>query len=117
MAARKKMKGGKAACMDGIVVVMLEKGGISIIDWLMRIFKYIESGVVPEDWKSVCIVLVHKGKDDRRDWANYRGISVLSIPGENSKVIQNTKEQVAEEQGGFRSGRGCIDHTCIEALG
>ena len=42
MVALKKMKGGKAAAMDGIVVEMLKKGGISIIDWLLRIFnKYL----------------------------------------------------------------------------
>ena len=28
-------------------------------------------------------------------------------------MIQSTKEQVAEEQGGFRSGRGCIDQLFV----
>ena len=32
------MKRGKAADMDGIVVEMLKNGGISITDWLLRIF-------------------------------------------------------------------------------
>ena len=39
-----------------------------------------ESGVVPEDWKAACIVPVYKVKGDERDWANYLGISILSIP-------------------------------------
>ena len=70
--------------------------------------------VVPEDWKSACIVPVYKGKGDRRECANYRGISILSIPGKYMEgywliVIESAKEQVAEEQGGFRLGRGCID--------
>ena len=48
--ALKKMKGSKAADMDGIVVEVLKNGGISIIDLLLRIFnKCMESGVVPED--------------------------------------------------------------------
>ena len=40
---------------------------------------------------------------------------MLSIPGKIfrgvlvSRVIVSTIEQVADEQGGFRSGRGCID--------
>ena len=78
-----------------------------------------ESGVLPEDWKAACIVPVYKGKGDRRDCANYRGISILSIPGKIygrvliNRVIESTKEQVAEEQGGFRSGRGCIDQIFI----
>ena len=59
------------------------------------------SGVVPEDWEVACIVPVYKGKGDRRDCANYRGISILSIPGKIygrvliSRVIKSTKEQVA----------------------
>ena len=47
MVTLKNMKGGKAVGMDGIVVEMLKNGGISIIDWLLRIFnKCMESGVV-----------------------------------------------------------------------
>ena len=77
MDALKKMKGGKAAGMDGIVVEMFKNEGISIIDWLLRIFNNcMESGVIPEDWKAACIVPVYKGKGDRRDFANYRGISI-----------------------------------------
>ena len=120
MGALKKMKGGKAAGMDGIVVEMLKNGGISIIDWLLKMFnRCITSDVVPEDWKAACIVPVYKGKDDRRDYANYRGISILSISGKIygrvliSRVIESTKEQVAEDQGRFRSGRGCIDQIFV----
>ena len=40
-----------------------------------------ESGVVPVDWKVACIVHVYKGKGDRRDFANYRGMSILTIQG------------------------------------
>ena len=74
-----------------------------------------ESGVAPEDWKVVCIIPVYKGKGDRRDCVNYRGITILSIPGKIygkvliNRVIESTKEQVAEKQGGFRLGRGCIN--------
>ena len=117
------MKGGKAAGIDGIVVEMLKNGGISIINWLLRIFnKCMESGVVPDDWKVGCIVPVYKGKGDRRDWTNYKVISILSIPGKIygrvliNRMIECTKEQVAEERGGFRSGRGCIDTITIFVL-
>ena len=48
MGSLKMMKGCKAAGVDGIVIEMLKNGGISIMDWLLRIFnKCIESGVVP----------------------------------------------------------------------
>ena len=59
---------------------MLKNGGISITDWLLRIFNTcMKFGVVPEDWKAACIVPVYRGKGGRRDCANYRGISILSI--------------------------------------
>ena len=59
---------------------MLKNGGISIIDWLLRIFlRCMESGVVSEDWKAACIFPVYKG--DKRDYANYIGISICIIPG------------------------------------
>ena len=63
MGALKKMKGGKAAGMDGIVVEMLKNGGISIIDWLLRIlYRCKLSGVVPEVWKSARTLPIYKGK-------------------------------------------------------
>ena len=76
------------------------------------------SGVVPEDWKAACIVPVYRGKGYRRD-CNYRGIGILSIPGKIygriliDRVKESTKKQVEEEQGGFRSGRGCIDQIFV----
>ena len=54
-----------------------------------------------------------------RECANYRIISILSIPGKiygrvrTSRVMESTKEQVAVEQGGFRYGRGCIDQIFV----
>ena len=48
--ALKKMKGGKAAGIDGIVVEILKSGSISLINWLLRISKRcMESGVAPKD--------------------------------------------------------------------
>ena len=46
---------------------------------------------------------------------NYRGISLLSVVGEvfarvlNDRVKGLTEGSVMDEQGGFRSGRGCLD--------
>ena len=71
------------------------------------------------DIEVACNVPVYKGKGDRRDCANYRGISILSIPGKIygrvliNRAIESTKEQVAEEQGEFRSGRGYIDQIFV----
>ena len=40
--------------MDGIVIGVLKNEGIRIIDWLLMIVnRYMESGVVPEDYTRV----------------------------------------------------------------
>ena len=52
MGALKKMKNGRAAGMDGIVVGILKNGGISIIDWLLRqriSSRYTKGKVIDED--------------------------------------------------------------------
>ena len=40
-----------------------------------------ESGVVPEEWRSAVIVPLYKGKGERMECRNYRGISLLSVAG------------------------------------
>ena len=67
---------------------------------MRRIFnKCMESGVVPEDWKAACIVPIYKEKGDRREYANYRGISILSIPRKIyvrvliTRVMESTKNR------------------------
>ena len=37
-----------------------------------------ESGV-PEDWRSVVIITLYKGKGDRMEYSNYRCICLLSM--------------------------------------
>ena len=36
---------------------------------------------IPPEWRRSIIVPLYKGKGDRRDCGNYRGISLLSVPG------------------------------------
>ena len=36
---------------------------------------------MPEDWRSALIVLLYKGKGERSECKNYRGISLLSLVG------------------------------------
>ena len=104
VSALKMMEGDRESDMD------VKNGGIRIIDWLRRVFnKCMESGVVPEDWKAACIVPVYKGKGDGMGCASRSGKSVFSILGKIygrvliSRVIERKKEQVVEEQRGFRS--------------
>ena len=38
-----------------------------------------ESGAVPEDWRYAVIVPLFKGKGERNEYKNFRGISLLSV--------------------------------------
>ena len=94
----KKMKGGTTAGIDDVVVEVLKNEGISITDWLLRIFnRYMEPGIVPEEWKVACIVPIHKKKGDRRECVSYRRIIILSIHGKIygriliCRVMESTK--------------------------
>ena len=40
-----------------------------------------ETSGVPEDWRSSVIVPLYKGKGERTECSNYRGISLLSMVG------------------------------------
>nr|XP_053656735.1 uncharacterized protein LOC128705613 [Cherax quadricarinatus] len=78
--ALRRMKGGKAAGTDGIMTEMLKAGGDIVLEWLVLLFnKCMKEGKVPRDWRGACIVPLYKGKGDKRDCKNYRGISLLGL--------------------------------------
>ena len=53
-----------------------------VVDWIWRLCNIaFESRVVPEDWRFAVIVLLHKGKGERTECKNCRGISLLSVAG------------------------------------
>ena len=73
-----------------------------------------ESGVVPEDWRSAAIVTLYKGKGEKTECKNYRGIN-LSVVGNMyagvlvDRVHRVTGGLIDDEQGNFRAGKGCVD--------
>ncbi|KAK3516187.1 hypothetical protein QTP70_005689 [Hemibagrus guttatus] len=72
------------------------------------------SGTVPLDWATGVVVPLFK-KGDRRVCSNYRGITLLSLPGKvYSRVLERrvqplVEPQIQEEQCGFRPSRGTLD--------
>ena len=75
-----KLKNEKAAGMDEIAEEMIKSGGDKVVDWILRLYNMaFESGVVPEDWRSVVIVPLYKGKGEKTEYKHYRGISLLSV--------------------------------------
>ena len=118
----KKLKGGKSPGVDGITSEMLKCGGECLLEWLRRVCNVcVLEEKVPNDWMRAIIVPIYKGKGDRSECKNYRGISLLSIPGKVSlygrilieKVRSLTERLIGEEQCRFRSGRGCVDQVFL----
>src|SRR5678815_918799 len=97
-------------------VEMLKKGGDIVVECLMRLFNVCwDQCEVPQDWQDSCLVPIYKGKGDKKECSNYRGISLLSVVGKiyGRIIIKNVKsitdKQIGEEQCGFRDCRGCVD--------
>ena len=75
----------------------------------------IDSGSIPEDWKSALVTPLFKNKGKTTDLNNYRGISVLSPMAkifEKVLATQITKyfekdELFTPHQHGFRKGHSC----------
>ena len=70
-----KHKNGKAAGKDEVTGGMIKGGGNRLVDWIWRIrYMAFETGVLPEDWRSAVIVPQYKGKGERTECSNYRGL-------------------------------------------
>ena len=110
------MKSGKAAGMDECAVECLKGGGVTVVEWLVRLLNVcFVIGMVPLDWASACVVPLYKGKGDKYECTSYRGISLLSVVGKVygrvliRRVREGTEGVIGDEQCGFRRGRGCTD--------
>jgi len=74
-----------------------------------------KSGVIPEDWKRGIILPFYKGKGSKSVCKNYRGITLLSVPGMAfanillGRVRLRLIEASRREQSGFTSGRSTTD--------
>ena len=80
--ALNEKKGGKAPGMDGVRVEMLKEGGVTVLEWLVRVFNICSMlSIVPVDWVIACIVPLYKGKGDVHECSNFRDISLLSVVG------------------------------------
>ena len=111
-----KLKNGKASGVDEVTAEMIKSGGESLKRWVWSMcVKVFESGIVPNDWKNAVIVPLYKGKGEKGECKNYRGISLLSVVGKvyasilAERVRKITESLMDDEQGGFRKGRGCVD--------
>ncbi len=95
---------------------MLKYGGEIVIDWMVWICNLAwEQSRVLEAWSKAIIVPFYKGKGKRKECNNYRGISLLNVPGKiygrilNERMMKISDKSVGAEHGGFQKGGGCVD--------
>ena len=75
-----EMKYGKAPGLDEYPVECLKKGGMAVLEWLVRLLNVrFDMGVEPIDWRGACIVPLYKRKGDKCECSKSRGICLLSV--------------------------------------
>ncbi|KAK3525692.1 hypothetical protein QTP70_005846 [Hemibagrus guttatus] len=119
-----QLLGGKAPGVDEIRPEYLKSLDVVGLSWLTRLCNIAwRSGTVPLDWATGVVVPIFK-KGDWRVCSNYRGITLLSLPGKvYSRVLERrvrplVEPRIQEEQCGFRPSRGTLDqlHTLHRVL-
>ncbi|KAI3367628.1 hypothetical protein L3Q82_026470 [Scortum barcoo] len=112
----RKLLGGKAPGVDEIRPEYLKSLDVVGLSWLTRLCNIAwRLGTVPLEWQTGVVVPLFK-KGDRRVCSNYRGITLLNLPGKVSRqgVLERrirpiVDPRIQEEQCGFRPGRGTLD--------
>ena len=109
-----KLKSKKAPGVCEVTGEMLKTGGEIAVRWMHSIVNMAwKSETIPEDWRKALVIPVHK-KGSKMQCTNYRGISLLSIPGKvYARVLDNKISSITEakvlEEGAFRKKRICVD--------
>jgi hypothetical protein len=126
--AIRKLKAGKAPGVDGILTSILKPAaaavgadklgqGNTVVEALTLLFNFVfENEVWPERWGSGIVFPLYK-QDSRLDPGNYRPITLLSVVGKLFGSVLEARLsawsedgcKMADEQGGFRRGRGTPD--------
>ncbi|TWW74387.1 hypothetical protein D4764_14G0003900 [Takifugu flavidus] len=116
-----KTPGGGAPGADKIRPGYLKALDVVGLSWLTRLCSIAwTSGAVPLDWQTGVVVPIFKSGDQRL-CSNYRGITLLSLPGKvYARVLEKrirliVKPLIEEEQCGFCPGRGTTDQLFILA--
>ena len=93
----KKLLGGKAPGVDEIRPEYLKSLDVVGLSWLTRLCSIAwQSGTVPLEWQTGVVVPLFK-KGDRRVCSNYRGITLLRLPGKvYARVLVRIIRQIVE---------------------
>ena len=111
-----RLRGGKAAGICNISAELLKAGGEAMTRGLHAVLTAVwHSGTIPPDWKRGLVVPIWKGKGDRQDCNNYRGITLLSVPGKVlahlllMRIRSHLLKYQRPEQSGFTPGKSTTD--------
>jgi hypothetical protein len=110
------LKNGRTGAEDGLVAEMLKTGSRTLIEALTAFFNDILQNDLdtPDTWKKVKLKVIFK-KGDPELPKNYRPISIIPVLAKlYSTILYNRMKlaldgRLADEQFGFRKGRGCAD--------
>ena len=76
-----------------------KKGGLAVLDWQVRLLNAsFNMGVVPVDRRGTCTVPLYRGKGDKYECSNSRGISLLSIVGKLYGTLLNRRVSAGIEK-------------------
>ena len=109
-------KSGKSPGPDNITIDLIKCAGKPLAETLTKLFnKCLRDCSIPQEWNNASMLLLHK-KGDKKDIANYRPISLLSVVYKIfTKIITRRIEKVLDgnqpiEQAGFKAGFSTMDH-------
>jgi len=114
--AMNRIKAGKAPGPCGVYPEYIQHGGTDAMYALHRILVQVwEDEVAPEEWHQGIIIPLYKGKGSRSDCCNYRGITLLSVPGKVfahvilARIRPTLLSYRRPQQSGFTPGRSTCD--------
>ena len=112
-----RLKWGKAPGICGIHAELLKAGVNAVLVSLHAVrCSAWNTGIIPTDWRRGLVVPLSKGKGDRQDCNNYRGLTLLSVLGKVfARIIldwvrHHLLEHQRPEQSGITPKRSTIDH-------
>ena len=112
----KQLKGDKAPGICGIHAELLKANGNAVLMWLHAVLCFFSNqGIISTNWKRGLVVHLWKGKGDRQDCNNYRGVMLLSLTGKVfsriilDRVCHHLLKHQCPEQLGFTQKRSVTD--------
>ena len=96
-AALKKMKRHKAPGLSGLTAEMIQATEGIGTQWLLDLYRpngIVKEGCIPEDWKSIVVLPIYKGKGDPIECGSYRGIKLMEHA---MKVVERIFEHSAAD--------------------